>query len=890
MRMVMVGIFLLLGLVVSPAVVLVHGQPGFISIDCGLAEGSGYKDDETTIDYSSDTDFIEAGVNKNISSSFISTSLQRQLLNLRSFPDGSRNCYTIKPVEMDSKYLIRASFMYGNYDGLNLFPQFDLYLGVNLWDSVNLTGTSGTMSTEIITISSRNFMSVCLVNTGLGTPFISTLELRLMDMSLYNLTTDDSDSLVLYKRLDVGSTTGQIVRYPNDTLDFIWSPYNLPSWTSIFTLSEVKDLYGQFSAPSMVMSTAVRPANESSDTLNFSWTTDNPSLQFHVVDHYAELEVLKENEVRDFMDCGTGVFCYGPFSPDYLVADAIYTKDTMTGQDHYSVSVIKANDSTLPPILNAIEIYALKRLPDTATNNRDVDAIMNIKATYRVKRNWMGDPCLPKNYTWEGLNCSYDSSYPPTIISLDLSSTRLSGEIAPSLGNLTSIQFLDLSRNNLTGAVPDFLVKLSFLTFLNLSSNKLNGSVPSALLERSQDGSLILSFGDNPNLCTSYSCNTTEPCLSGSCKKKHKKFVIPVIAALSVAAVLVIFTALIAWRKFREKRQGEPAANANKECSFLIQHNRRFTSTEIMRMTNNFQRVLGKGAFGTVYHGQMEDGTEVAIKMLSQIRHGSVEFQTEAQLLMRVYHKNLVSFIGYCAEGDNKALILEYMLEGNLAKHLSDKNARVLNWGQRLQIALDVAQGLEYLHFGCKPPIIHRDVKAANILLNERLEAKIADFGLSKAFLDEELTHISTAVKGTHGYLDPEYFNSSKLNEKSDVYSFGVVLFELITGQPAIIQSVGSERTTIVNWVAPMIEIGDIKNVVDPRLHGDYDISSGWKAIEIAIACTPPKSIGRPNMSDVVAELKECLGIGIAPERTTSVKSERPENTFGSMSYPSARW
>ncbi|RWV94336.1 hypothetical protein GW17_00043136 [Ensete ventricosum] len=167
--------------------------------------------------------------------------------------------------------------------------------------------------------------------------------------------------------------------------------------------------------------------------------------------------------------------------------------------------------------------------------------------------------------------------------------------------------------------------------------------------------------------------------------------------------------------------------------------NRKFTYIQLQKITNNFGRTLGKGGFGMVYYGQLEDGTEVAVKMLSQTSsQGMKEFLAEH--LTRVHHKNLVSMIGYCKDGDHLALVYEYMSQGTLKDHL---------------------RGLEYLHTGCKPPLIHRDVKSANILLNERLEAKISDFGLSKAFLNDDHTHISTKVVGTLGYLDPEYVITS---------------------------------------------------------------------------------------------------------------------------------
>ncbi|XP_056175271.1 probable LRR receptor-like serine/threonine-protein kinase At4g29180 [Syzygium oleosum] len=170
-----------------------------------------------------------------------------------------------------------------------------------------------------------------------------------------------------------------------------------------------------------------------------------------------------------------------------------------------------------------------------------------------------------------------------------------------------------------------------------------------------------------------------------------------------------------------------------------LSKNRQFTSTEVTRITENFETVIGEGGFGKVYFGKLDDGTEVA-----------------SQLLMVVHHRNLVSLIGFCEEFENMALIYEYMSNGNVQQHLSAKNPNVLSWSQRLQIAIDAAQGLEYLHNGCKPPIVHRDLKTPNILLNENMQAKIADFGLSKAFVTEHDSHISTCPSGTPGYLDPE--------------------------------------------------------------------------------------------------------------------------------------
>lgn len=188
-------------------------EQGFISIDCGIPEGTSYTDEGTGIFYTSDADYISTGENREVASSIISSQTSRQFRNVRSFPDGERNCYTLKPVIKGNKYLVRASFMYGNVDGSGMIPNFDLYLDVNRWESIAQVNATRPGWTEIITIAKNDFISVCLMRRrGLGNPYISALELRPIDMDMYNASTE-SEALVLYNRYDVGSTSGQILRY-----------------------------------------------------------------------------------------------------------------------------------------------------------------------------------------------------------------------------------------------------------------------------------------------------------------------------------------------------------------------------------------------------------------------------------------------------------------------------------------------------------------------------------------------------------------------------------------------------------------------------------------------------------------------------------------------------
>nr|XP_011469902.1 PREDICTED: probable LRR receptor-like serine/threonine-protein kinase At4g29180 [Fragaria vesca subsp. vesca] len=243
----------------------------------------------------------------------------------------------------------------------------------------------------------------------------------------------------------------------------------------------------------------------------------------------------------------------------------------------------------------------------------------------------------------------------------------------------------------------------------------------------------------------------------------------------------------------------------------------------------------------------------------------------QVKLLMRAHHRNVVSFTGYCNDGKTMALVFEYVANGNLQQHLTFSDVatgNILTWKERLQIAVDAAHGLDYLHNDCKPPIIHRDIKTSNILLTEKMQAKICDFGVSKLLSTETATHTMTDhIRGTRGYYDPEYYNTGKLNKKSDIYSFAVVLLELITGRTAIITDVEPEPVHICQWVRPMFERRDIESILDSCIQaGTYNVSSAWKAVEIAMECVSSRATERPDINVVYKELKECLEIEVPPE------------------------
>ncbi|CAI5462509.1 unnamed protein product [Closterium sp. Yama58-4] len=297
-----------------------------------------------------------------------------------------------------------------------------------------------------------------------------------------------------------------------------------------------------------------------------------------------------------------------------------------------------------------------------------------------------------------------------------------------------------------------------------------------------------------------------------------------------------------------------------------------FTWEEMREATNDFApaNVIGKGGFGQVFRGQLESGHMVAVKRLDVgSDQGEKEFVTEVELLTRLHHRHLVSLIGFCEEDDQRLmLVYEYVPNGTLrhALHDADK-AREMTWNLRLRVALGAARGIEYLHRGALPPVIHRDIKTTNILLDYQMNAKVADFGLSRlaqqAVSGTHLDLISTNVKGTMGYLDPNYYTKQQLTEKSDVYSFGVILLELISGK----DDDGDRLMNLVEWASPRIEAGRVDVVAARELQeASETVLQSMQAVgELALACLEMQARNRPTMSQVVRQLEE-IQLALAEE------------------------
>ncbi|KAM1208858.1 hypothetical protein ACFX2J_014468 [Malus domestica] len=357
--------------------------------------------------------------------------------------------------------------------------------------------------------------------------------------------------------------------------------------------------------------------------------------------------------------------------------------------------------------------------------------------------------------------------------------------------------------------------------------------------------------------------------LDGTCSKKKRntkagltlKVSIGVISFFVVAAVTAIVTVKRSC-KFSEQKKLTKAREDMLKSNSDGKSARMFHLKDVKKATNGFSkdRVLGSGGFGEVYKGELEDGTLVAVKSAKVGNVKSTEqVLNEVGILSQVNHKNLVRLLGYCVEAEQPLMLYEYISNGTLSDHLHGKFSTFLDWKTRLRIALQTAEALTYLHSAAHTPIYHRDVKSTNILLDSDLNAKVADFGLSRLACPG-LSHISTCAQGTLGYLDPEYYRNYQLTDKSDVYSYGVVLLELLTSQKAIDFSRDHDDVNLAIYVSVRANNGVAMEVVDRRLLSEEEPSGNIVAsvklfLELGLSCLKEKKGDRPAMKDVVQEL-----------------------------------
>ncbi|KAL7601989.1 hypothetical protein Lser_V15G23139 [Lactuca serriola] len=442
---------------------------------------------------------------------------------------------------------------------------------------------------------------------------------------------------------------------------------------------------------------------------------------------------------------------------------------------------------------------------------------------------------------------------------LDLHDNKLSGEL-PDLSSLVNLQNLNLTRNKFSGSIPASWGQLSNLKYLDLSGNNLSGKIPEKLFSTH-----VFNFTG-----TSLDCGATfpQPCISGSSvsgSTKNSKLKLVAFGVGCAALVLLLLGAIFLYRfKLMSKLERDLFIDVEGEDDSLVSYGqlKRFSWREVQLATNNFNEsnIIGRGGFGKVYRGVIADNTKVAIKRLADYQSpgGEAAFLREIQLISVAVHRNLLKLIGFSTTSYERVLIYPFMQNLSVAYHLRDlkPGEKPLDWATRKRIAFGTARGLEYLHEHCTPKIIHRDMKAANILLDDEFEPVLGDFGLAK-LVDNDLTHITTQVRGTMGHIAPEYLSTGKSSEKTDVFGYGITLLELITGQRAVDLSrlEDEEDVLLLDHIKKLLRETRISDIVDPSLTV-YDAKEVETMLQVALLCTQGSPENRPKMGDVIHMLR----------------------------------
>lgn len=350
---------------------------------------------------------------------------------------------------------------------------------------------------------------------------------------------------------------------------------------------------------------------------------------------------------------------------------------------------------------------------------------------------------------------------------------------------------------------------------------------------------------------------------SGS--NKQFPLVVVIIVPTIVVFVCIVYLGL---QYFGRKKRQMPTEESSDEENFLENLSGmpiRFSYKELESATENFCLKLGQGGFGSVYQGVLSDGTKVAVKRLEGIGQGKKEFRAEVTTIGSIHHVHLVKLKGYCNEGSHRLLVYEYMANGSLDKWIFRKdNVQLLDWGSRFNIALGVAKALAYLHEDCNVKIVHCDIKPENVLLDDNYQAKVSDFGLAK-LMTREQSHVFTTLRGTRGYLAPEWITNYAISEKCDVYSFGMVFLEIIGGRRNFDLNESSEKRYFPSYAFKMMEEGKPRDAFDPKLKVDAKDEKILTAIKVALWCIQEEMYLRPPMNTVVQMLEGHLAVPQPP-------------------------
>ncbi|XP_054776621.1 probable receptor-like protein kinase At1g49730 isoform X1 [Prosopis cineraria] len=344
---------------------------------------------------------------------------------------------------------------------------------------------------------------------------------------------------------------------------------------------------------------------------------------------------------------------------------------------------------------------------------------------------------------------------------------------------------------------------------------------------------------------------------------KHRSYHLAIIPAIGIAitaiAAIMLLVLVVLIRQKRKELVGTDNFNKTPSSAmWKFQEGpssmfRKFNYREIKKATEDFNTIIGQGGFGTVYKAHFRDDLVLAVKRMNKVsEQGEDEFCKEIELLARLHHRHLVALRGFCVKNHERFLMYEYMENGSLKDHLHSPSKAPLSWRTRIQVAIDVANALEYLHFYCDPPLWHRDIKSSNILLDENFVAKLADFGLAHASKNGSISFeaVNTNIMGTPGYMDPEYVVTHELTEKSDIYNYGVLLLEIVTGRRAI-----QDNKNLVEWAQPYMgpdSVTRLMELVDPNVRESFDLDQLQTAVSIVEWCTQREGRIRPSIKQVL--------------------------------------
>ncbi|KAJ0257955.1 Receptor-like protein kinase HSL1 [Hirschfeldia incana] len=526
---------------------------------------------------------------------------------------------------------------------------------------------------------------------------------------------------------------------------------------------------------------------------------------------------------------------------------------TIGGASNLSLLMLTNNEFTgsLPEEIGSLDNLNQLSAGGNKFSGSLPDSLMNLGelGSLDLHGNRFSGELSPKIKSWKKLN------------ELNLAGNRLSGPIPVEIGNLSVLNYLDLSGNLFSGNIPVSLQSLK-LNQLNLSYNRLTGSLPPSLAKEMYKKSFL----GNPGLCGDIKG------LCGSEDEAKNRGYVWLLRSIFVLAVMVLVAGL-AWFYFKYKTFKKARAVERSKWTLMSFHKLGFSEHEILESLDE-DNVIGAGASGKVYKVVLTNGETVAVKRLwtgsvkeagdtdpeKGERRGVKEeaFEAEVETLGKIRHKNIVKLWCCCTTRDCKLLVYEYMPNGSLGDLIHSSKGGTLGWATRFKIILDAAEGLSYLHHDCVPPIVHRDVKSNNILIDGDYGARVADFGVAKVVdLTGKAPKSMSGIAGSCGYIAPEYAYTLRVNEKSDIYSFGVVILEIVTRKRPVAPELGEKD--LVKWVCSTLDQKGVEHVIDPKLDSSFkeEIS---KIINIGLLCTSPLPINRPSMRRVVKMLQEIGG------------------------------